>query len=1246
MKQKYLGIMPYDEADSFEFAGRGEETWALYDRIVRNDYTVYYAASGEGKSSLIRAGLLPILRRRDFFPVYIVFKDEEFATVASIESVIESRIKDEQEKGIAISYEQSEWSKSRFTKDQSDVLKNNLWWKLRNYCFKHNEVELKPLFIFDQFEEVFTKANYEWTDAFFTWLEEISTDYVPDTLHEQISLWKTEIPTQKNFKALFSFRTEYLGDLDYWCVQKHFLPSLQENRMCLKPLTIKGAKEVVSLNKSLEAFADRIIQGCSDVKSYIGNENQPCVYALILSVVCLTLSDSSEKEREILLNDLSVNQDDTIDKILLTFYKKKLKSAGLDYLKDEKIIENIENALVDEKGKRSRRDMDEESMRPIAKWIERLSQKDNGLIKIIGRKEIGNAVINTVEFPHDRLCKAINSSRKERQEKIEWKLNRQGEWMQFGIIAAIVGIIAFLWTTLMSEIKPVIHAVLSFKGINWETIKKVAEKLWDYINGNAINYHDTSLNEGFSAFLLMILLAILLPFMTTAVARNDKKWQILSVILSILGIGCFGILSYRNINAEFSNNYVSILSIICFFLSLAFFAISSFKLKSLKTPNLSIQQKYKPSLWPLWGGYFIFASYAFYEFLFRTTFGINEPCDSSWALIVLPLLYMLWGWGFFNMKVEKKGELFVYFIGTISILLILFGISYTPFYNTLKQSYGFGSSISLIILWLLASIVMLWKTKSKSKYYVLSNSKRILTVILGTIVIITTFFLNLGFNPYYINPKSVCHVASWRDVVVYECDSLGEKKFGVVFSNSDDTIIPCCISKQNISLGQGRPPFSNSLATIESNIPDSLFEKDFVNGDGSLKWNLIKKQLITEIPTVPTLEQYLHQIISKKHPKDSTLTDSINYYAAKLFKELRNANINYALSGKSYNLDAIESLCKLDTLQQRALSMELKKFSLDAKDNTLGKKRSHIMAIEDKHLVDFYRELSRSFFLCLMKDRAYQSDMSGMFTLARTYLFVFFQDVPCMNTTMSFNIYTAIDGSNQSEYYLVGTDDVLNRRLFAWYYLFNSLCQMDISYNVETFVKRIGLVQKNMDELFKTVNKWYNAEGLDKYDKLISSIGADSKELARKVQALLIMNKIKSMPPKELKEYSNSIVESLEKFSEIDIFANTSARVDESFDGLRKNVLNKIIPLLKIYMSGVYNNAFENICRNLILVSAVRGNDISENTDSLSKYFEEKNKFYNRVDVAGKQIQQKKLEMMDIFKKYVEYLEPYTTKKD
>ena len=98
MESKYLGITPYEEEQQFDFVGREDETWALYDRIKRNDYTVYYAASGEGKSSLIRAGLLPILRRREYYPIYIVLNDNEIKDRSLIADIIDKRINDEENK--------------------------------------------------------------------------------------------------------------------------------------------------------------------------------------------------------------------------------------------------------------------------------------------------------------------------------------------------------------------------------------------------------------------------------------------------------------------------------------------------------------------------------------------------------------------------------------------------------------------------------------------------------------------------------------------------------------------------------------------------------------------------------------------------------------------------------------------------------------------------------------------------------------------------------------------------------------------------------------------------------------------------------------------------------------------------------------------------------------------------------------------------------------------------------------------
>ena len=65
---------------------------------------------------------------------------------------------------------------------------------------------------------------------------------------------------------------------------------------------------------------------------------------------------------------------------MFKFYTEKLKEVGLDYVKDIEIISAIEDALVNENGKRSRRETEEPMMQPLAKWIKQLSKKEIELI--------------------------------------------------------------------------------------------------------------------------------------------------------------------------------------------------------------------------------------------------------------------------------------------------------------------------------------------------------------------------------------------------------------------------------------------------------------------------------------------------------------------------------------------------------------------------------------------------------------------------------------------------------------------------------------------------------------------------------------------------------------------------------------------------------------------------------------------------------------------------------------------------
>ena len=59
--QPFPGLRPYAFADAKWFCGRETQTSALYTLVERNHFTAVVGSSGSGKSSLVRAGLLPVL---------------------------------------------------------------------------------------------------------------------------------------------------------------------------------------------------------------------------------------------------------------------------------------------------------------------------------------------------------------------------------------------------------------------------------------------------------------------------------------------------------------------------------------------------------------------------------------------------------------------------------------------------------------------------------------------------------------------------------------------------------------------------------------------------------------------------------------------------------------------------------------------------------------------------------------------------------------------------------------------------------------------------------------------------------------------------------------------------------------------------------------------------------------------------------------------------------------------------------
>ena len=271
----FLGLQPYTEDDAYRFKGRTEESQELFRLIVRNDFTVCYAESGEGKTSLLNAGVFPLLRENMYFPIAITFTSDDYqVTPDNFSTIIDRCIKDsiteynEKNKGVNVEYRLSstDFQGLDCQAELQQELNKYSWWKLRNYKPQAMGLTFTPVFVFDQFEEVFNMpGSIVWTKKFFDWLEDVSSDSCPDDIIKKVRSIIGDKPgfpaikEEKDFKAVFSLRKEFIGELDYWGMQKCFIPSLKDNRYCLKALTYEGAKKVMTQQ---ERFDEERLSRC------------------------------------------------------------------------------------------------------------------------------------------------------------------------------------------------------------------------------------------------------------------------------------------------------------------------------------------------------------------------------------------------------------------------------------------------------------------------------------------------------------------------------------------------------------------------------------------------------------------------------------------------------------------------------------------------------------------------------------------------------------------------------------------------------------------------------------------------------------------------------------------------------------------------------------------------------------------------------------------------------------------------
>jgi len=855
----FLGLQPYTEDDAYRFKGRTEESQEFFRLIVRNDFTVCYAESGEGKTSLLNAGVFPLLRQNMYFPVSITFTSDDYqVTPDNFSTIIDRCIKDsiaeynEKNKGINVEYRlcSTDFQGLDCQVELQQELSKYSWWKLRNYKPQAMGLTFTPVFVFDQFEEVFNMpGSIVWTKKFFDWLEDVSSDSCSDEIAKKIRAiigTNTAFPAikeEKDFKAVFSLRKEFIGELDYWGMQKCFIPSLKDNRYCLKALTYEGAKKVMTQQErfdeeKVEQILTHFVRQYSREPEKTIKEQLPIIPALLLSVVC----DSWEKDIDFFSDENEI--DLSLNRILENFYNNAISLVVKDLgkLNKKNQLGRCRNdlnsalfALVDGNGKRERA----KSTSVRFKEMEFDSKFKNVLIKnrIIKVTKIDGE--DYVELVHDCLCPTIVKQRKEQQEKLlkETELKEQQRTDITSSFFLFILLAYFLW-----QILGLFHSA--------EFTEEIKTYLWG----------DTSTNKNLILLGVSVINMLILPIMIYTLIRrsNLTAW-----------FSSYGVLSNLFLtNYLFSNGYVlknygltlasvplgiSVISLVYSFRYQLFGRIkkTSFSIITSSLPLLSF--------------YFIVACFLFYLCIFDVSFGLPVPSDSFWGILVIPIL-------FFRIT---KVALRISSKKVISILLfLLLGLlsynSYDDF--SFKLLYIFVICFVVFVLLICAFDISIRK-------------KKFLSVFSNIGVLLLVLFLNLGFNIVKIEYDSVVSVNNWRTAVIKK-----DNHYGLLNACSGDTILPFVFD----SVYMNRFFYCNA--------EDSYRELNNVGGTIRFIRKMNTDSVLARFEISPEFEKRLNELKQE--------SDSEKYVAALFYKDLRNTIINSLIYGEKNNPNEIDLITK------------------------------------------------------------------------------------------------------------------------------------------------------------------------------------------------------------------------------------------------------------------------------------------------------------------------------------------------
>ncbi len=318
---RYPGIRSFEAEEQALFFGRAEEVAELFNLVKLKSLIVLFSRSGLGKTSLLKAGLSPVLMEHRFFPLPVRIQDTDTSPVQAILNAITSFI--DQEK------------LSRLGTGEAP-----LWEAIQAAGFWDGQARpATPVILIDQFEELFNHPAKS-QSAFAASLADLSGGRLPEPVQQQLAAiprhkrkeeireWFTPPPV----RFLLSIRSDRMSELHQ--LRSH-IPSILHTRYELRALGRAQAKAAIIKPAAAEGATFRSLPfsyseaAQEDILQNLANEEGE-IESFQLQIICRevenkVLGRQAAGEREVVVTSENLGGARGIRDIHKNYYNNQLQ---------------------------------------------------------------------------------------------------------------------------------------------------------------------------------------------------------------------------------------------------------------------------------------------------------------------------------------------------------------------------------------------------------------------------------------------------------------------------------------------------------------------------------------------------------------------------------------------------------------------------------------------------------------------------------------------------------------------------------------------------------------------------------------------------------------------------------------------------------------------------------------------------------------------------------------------------------